>query len=104
MAWTYLVLAGLFEIVGVIGLKKTALNPTWINQLLLYGGFMVSFRLLAEALGEIPVSVAYPVWTGIGTVGAAAVGMALFREPSRPLRIACMLGIAACVAGLRMVG
>lgn len=103
MAWTYLFLAGLFEIVGVIGLKKTAQSPTWMNQLLLYGGFMVSFRLLAEALGEIPISIAYPVWTGIGTVGAAVVGMTLFREPAKPLRIACIFGIAACVAGLRMM-
>ncbi len=103
MAWVYLLLAGMFEIVGVIGLKLSAKNPTWTHQLMLYGGFMISFRLLVSALSELPISTAYPVWTGIGTLGAAIVGMIFFRERMHGLRIACIIGITACVAGLRML-
>ncbi|HEY8347009.1 MAG TPA: multidrug efflux SMR transporter, partial [Symbiobacteriaceae bacterium] len=99
MAWAYLVLGGLFEVVGVIGLKLTAHKRTWLSYVILYGGFFFSFRCLMAALEEVPLSVAYPVWTGIGTLGGALVGMVFFREPVSLLRIGCIVGIAACAAG-----
>ena len=101
LAWAYLALAGLCEVVGVVGLRQVARRPTWPNYLLLYGGFATSFRLLVEAMAQIPVSIAYPVWTGIGTVGATIVGIVRWGEPATPFRILCILGIAACASALR---
>ncbi|MDO3677168.1 DMT family transporter [Paenibacillus ehimensis] len=104
MAWGDLILAGLLEIVGVIGIKKVAENNSWTNNLMLYGGFFASFSLLTQAMQEIPLSVAYTVWTGIGTLGSAAVGMLFFKEPRSGLRLICMVGIALTIAGLRLTG
>ena len=69
MAWMYLIIAGLFEIVGVIGIKKVAKNNSWTNNIILIGGFIISFQFLTMALQEIQLSIAYAVWTGIGTLG-----------------------------------
>jgi paired small multidrug resistance pump len=102
MAWAYLILAGLLEIIGVIGIKKVAEHNSWSNNLLLYGGFFASFSLLTHAMQEIPLSVAYTVWTGIGTLGSTAIGMVFFREPRSRLRLFCMAGIIVTVLGLKL--
>lgn len=75
MSWLYLVFAGLTEIAGVIGLKKVSEKGGFFSYVILIGGFIVSLYLLRLSLEEIPLSVAYAVLTGIGTVGAAAVGI-----------------------------
>lgn len=81
MAWMYLIIAGLFEIVGVIGIKKVTKDNNWTNNIILIGGFIISFQFLTMALQEIQLSIAYAVWTGIGTLGAAVVGILFFKEP-----------------------
>lgn len=103
MAWGDLILAGLLEIIGVIGIKKVAENNSWTNNILLYGAFFASFSLLTKAMQEIPLSVAYTVWTGIGTLGAAVVGMLFFREPRNIMRIICMAGIIGTIITLKCV-
>ncbi len=103
MDWLLLVMAGLFEVVGVIGLKRVSERNNWTNNILMIGGFLVSFRLLLQAMETIPLSTAYAVWTGIGTVGGAVVGMIFFKESKKPLRLLCILGIVVCVAALRFV-
>lgn len=103
MAWTYLIIAGLFEIVGVIGIKKVSENNNWLNNIALYGGFIVSFNFLTLAMQSIALSTAYAVWTGIGTLGAAIVGMFFFNEPRNTLRIFCMIGIIVTIAGLKLM-
>ncbi|MBT2576209.1 multidrug efflux SMR transporter [Bacillus sp. ISL-8] len=103
MDWMLLILAGLFEVVGVIGIKKTSENNNWKNNIILIAGFVISFQLLVAAMETIPLSTAYAVWTGIGTVGAAIVGMFFFKESKSWIRIACILGIIFSVIGLKVV-
>ncbi|MBP2243335.1 paired small multidrug resistance pump [Cytobacillus eiseniae] len=103
MDWLLLILAGLFEVIGVIGIKRTADNNSVGNNVILYAGFIISFQLLIGAMETIPLATAYAVWTGIGTVGAAVVGMIFFKESKSWLRIICMLGIIFSVVGLKAV-
>ncbi|MCQ6566881.1 DMT family transporter [Bacillus mycoides] len=103
MAWMYLIIAGLFEIVGVIGIKKVTKDNNWTNNIILIGGFIISFQFLTMALQEIQLSIAYAVWTGIGTLGAAVVGILFFKEPKNAFRIICIVGIMGTIIGLKMV-
>jgi quaternary ammonium compound-resistance protein SugE len=64
---------------------------------------IVSFALLGQALRSLPIGTAYAVWTGIGAIGTAVAGMALFGEPRDALRIACLLLIVAGIVGLKLV-
>ncbi|WP_135553674.1 DMT family transporter [Paenibacillus cymbidii] len=104
MDWMLLVAAGLLEVVGVIGIKRVARQNNWPNNLILIVGFLLSFQLLVKAMDTIPLATAYAVWTGIGTVGAAVVGMLFFKESRSWLRIGCMLGVIFSVVGLKLVG
>ena len=103
MSWFYLILAGLFEIVGVVGLKKVAEKESWLNYILLIFSFMISLSLLSLALEQIPLSIAYAVWTGIGTVGATVIGIIFYKESKNPLRILCISGIIMTIIGLRFI-
>lgn len=103
MAWTYLIVAGLFEIVGVVGIKQTSTNDNWTNNLLLYGGFITSFYFLSTAMQVIPLSTAYAVWTGIGTLGSAVVGILFFKESRHVLRLFCIAGILMIVVTLKII-
>lgn len=101
MAWIYLIVAGLLEVVGVIGVKRVAKKDNFINNVILIGGFVISFQLLRFAMETIPLSTAYAVWTGIGTIGATIVGILLYRESKNPLRLLCILGIVLSISGLK---
>ena len=103
MPWLCLIIAGLLEVVGVIGIKRTAQNNNWTNNIILIVGFATSFQLLLFAMETIPLSTAYAVWTGIGTVGAAVVGMLFFNESRNPLRLLCILGVILAVVCLKLV-
>ena len=103
MSWIYLILAGLTEIVGVIGIKKVSEKGSLFAYLLLIGGFIISLNLLRMALETIPLSVAYAVSTGIGTVGATVVGILLYKESKSPFRLFCIVGIIGTIVGLRLV-
>jgi len=102
MNWLYLVIAGLLEIAWAIGLKDTEgwtkLWPSVITGLLM----VASFYFLSLAVKTLPIGTAYAVWTGIGTVGAAILGMILFDEPRDVMRIACIFLIIAGIAGLKL--
>jgi quaternary ammonium compound-resistance protein SugE len=102
MAWVYLAFAGLLEIVWAIGLKYTdgftRLLPSAITIL----GMIGSVVLLGLALRDLPVGTGYAVWTGIGTVGAAILGMILFNEPATAVRIGCIALIVAGIIGLKL--
>ncbi|EFH85096.1 DMT family transporter [Ktedonobacter racemifer] len=102
MNWVLLLLAGLFEIVGVIGLQKTVKKETWLTYVFFIGAFTTSFSLLIFAMKTIPLSTAYAVWTGIGTAGAAVVGMTFFGEAKSPLRMLCLVGVILSVIGLKL--
>ena len=102
MAWIYLAVAGLFECAWAIGLKYTdGFTRLWPSVLTVLA-MIVSFQLLSTAMRSIPVGTAYAVWTGVGAVGVAILGMILFGESRSVLRMASILLIVAGIAGLKL--
>jgi quaternary ammonium compound-resistance protein SugE len=103
MAWTYLLVAGLFEIAWAIGLKYTeGFSRLW-PSLATLAAMILSLGFLALALKELPVGTAYAVWTGIGAVGTVILGIYLFGEPANAARLACIGLILVGIVGLKLV-
>lgn len=103
MNWVVLVIAGFLEIVWAIGLKYTeGFSKLWPSVGTL-AAMICSFYLLSQALKTIPVGTGYAVWTGIGAVGTAIVGMVLLGEARDVARIFCLLLIIAGIVGLKVV-
>jgi quaternary ammonium compound-resistance protein SugE len=103
MAWTYLFFAGLFEIGWAIGLKYTHGFSRLVPTALTVASMAVSLGLLGLALKSLPLGTAYAIWTGIGTIGTAILGIILFGEPATALRLACIGLIVAGIVGLKLV-
>ena len=103
MPWIFLFFAGLFEIGWAIGLKYTDGFSKPLPTVLTVVSMIVSLTLLGLALKTLPVGTAYAVWTGIGAVGTAALGIVLFGEPATALRLASIGLIVAGIAGLKLV-
>ena len=103
MAWVWLGIAGLLEVVWAIGLKYTdGFTRLWPS--VITGAAMIgSVWFLALAVRAIPIGTGYAVWTGIGAVGVAILGMVLFDEPRTLLRIGSILLIVAGIAGLKLL-
>ena len=102
MAWLYLLIAGLLEIGWAIGLKYTeGFSRLW-PSLATIAAMILSLGFLGLALKTLPVGTAYAVWTGIGAVGTAALGIYLFAEPATALRLACIGLIVAGIVGLKL--
>ena len=103
MAWIVLFIAGLLEVGWAIGLKYTEgftrLGPSVLTAL----AMVASLGLLGIALKSLPVGTAYAVWTGVGTVGTAVLGMILFGESTAALRLVCIGLIVAGIIGLKLV-
>ncbi|BFT75895.1 MULTISPECIES: multidrug efflux SMR transporter [Paenibacillus] len=101
MAWLYLVIAGVFEVVWAISLKFsngfTRLVPSSITIV----GMIISFYFLAVATKTLPIGTAYAAWTGIGAVGAIIIGTLFLNEPVSLLRILFMILILVGVLGLK---
>jgi quaternary ammonium compound-resistance protein SugE len=102
MAWAYLALAGLFEIGWAIGLKYTDGFTRIVPSVLTLVSMLVSVLLLGLALKTLPVGTGYAVWTGIGTVGTALLGIYLLGEPATATRLACIGLIVAGILGLKL--
>jgi quaternary ammonium compound-resistance protein SugE len=103
MAWVYLVIAGLLEIGWAIGLKYTDGFTRLVPTVATIGAMVASVALLGVALRELPVGTGYAVWTGIGTVGTAILGIWLFAEPVTALRLASIALIVLGIAGLKFL-
>jgi len=103
MAWIYLTVAGLLEIGWAIGLKYTEGFTRLLPSLWTLVSMIASIVLLGIALKSLPVGTAYAVWTGIGAVGTAALGIYLFAEPATALRLICIGLILAGIVGLKLV-
>jgi quaternary ammonium compound-resistance protein SugE len=102
MPWVYLSIAGLFEIVWAIGIKYAdGFTKLWPSVFTL-AAMLVSFFCLAQAVRTIPVGTGYAIWTGIGAVGTAILGIFLFQEPATWPRIGCMMLIVAGIVGLKV--
>jgi quaternary ammonium compound-resistance protein SugE len=100
MAWFLLFVAGLLEVGWAVGLKYT---EGFTRPLLTVLSMAASLALLGLALRTLPLGTAYAIWTGIGTIGTAALGIALFAEPADAARIACIALIVAGIVGLKLV-
>jgi quaternary ammonium compound-resistance protein SugE len=102
MAWVYLFTAALFEIGWAVGLKYTqGFTRLWPGGPTV-AAMVVSLTFLALAVRTIPVGTGYAIWTGIGAVGTAVLGVVLFAEPLTAWRAACLLLIVGGVVGLKL--
>ena len=102
MAWVYLIVAGLLEIVWALLLKSTeGFTRLWPSVATL-AAMGASFYLLALALRTLPTGTGYAVWVGIGAVGTAVVGMVMLGEPRTPLRLVSLILVIAGIVGLRL--
>jgi len=103
MSWIILFIAGLFEIGWAIGLKYTeGFTRFWPSAWTL-AAMAASVGLLGLAMKDLPVGTAYAVWTGVGAVGTAILGIYLLGDPASPARIACLAMIACGIVGLKFV-
>ncbi len=102
MPWLVLIVAGLFEIGWAVGLKYTEGFTRLWPSLGTAASMVLSVVLLGLALRTLPLGTAYAVWTGIGTVGTALLGIALFHESADLLRLACIGLIVVGIAGLKL--
>lgn len=102
MPWFHLLIAGLLEVAWAVGLKQTEgwtrLWPSLITAALM----IASFFFLSLALRTLPIGTAYAVWTGIGAVGTALIGLFIFHEPRTTARLVCILLIVSGVVGLKL--
>jgi quaternary ammonium compound-resistance protein SugE len=103
MAWLILFVAGLFEIGWAIGLKYTDGFTKLVPSVLTVVAMAISVILLGVALKTLPVGTAYAVWTGVGAVGTAILGIYLFGDPATAARLASIGLIVAGIVGLKLV-
>ena len=103
MAWTILLVAGLMEVGWAIGLKYTEGFTRLVPSVLTLLSMLGSILLLGLALKTLPIGTAYAVWTGIGAVGTAMLGIILFGEPATVLRLSSIGLIVAGIVGLKLV-
>jgi len=103
MAWVHLFIAGLFEIAWAVSMKYsdglTRLRPTIATG----AAMLISLFFLSQALKTLPLGTAYAVWTGIGAVGTAVLGIVLFGESRELARLICIGLIIAGIVGLKLV-
>ena len=104
MAWAILFTAGLLEIGWAIGLKYTEGFSRLMPSVLTLAAMAGSVILLGIALKTLPIRTAYAVWTGIGAVGTAALGIILLGEPATAMRLASIGLIVSGIVGLKLVG
>ncbi len=101
-AWLLLVVAGLFEVCWAVGLKYTeGFTRLWPSVFTIVT-LLVSMLLLAKATQTLPIGTAYAVWVGIGSVGAAILGILLFKEPLTLARGFFLLLLLVSIIGLKL--
>lgn len=102
MAWIILFVAGLFEVGWAVGLKFTQGFTKPIPIVLTAISLALSMGLLGWSVKSLPLGTAYAVWTGVGAMGTAIVGIVLFKEPATAARLACLGLIVAGILGLKL--
>ena len=103
MAWLWLTLAGLLEVVWATGLKYTDGFTRLVPSVITAAAMIGSVYFLALAVRTIPIGTGYAVWTGIGAVGVAILGMILFGAPKTLLRLGSIFLIVTGIAGLKLL-
>ena len=102
MSWFILIVAGVFEVCWAVGLKYSNGFTKFWPSVFTVVSMVISMMLLAFAVKEIPLGTAYAVWTGIGAVGTAILGIFLFSESSELIRLFFIFLIVAGIAGLKI--
>ena len=103
-AWLVLLISGLFEVAWAVGVRYTdGFTRLW-PSLGVLAAMAVSVYGLSLAARVLPIGTAYAVWTGVGVVGAAVIGIVVLGEPRSAGRLACLALIVAGVVGLRYFG
>lgn len=103
MSWIYLVIAGIGEVFGVMGINKVNQKKSFFSFTWLIGGFLFSFLFLTLAMEELPMGTAYAIWTGIGTAGSTIAGMIFYGESTDWRRILFIGMIIAAAVGLKLI-
>lgn len=101
MAWFYLFIAGLCEILWAVKLKDTNGFTRLTPSIVTIVAMLVSFWLLSLAMRDLPMGTSYAVWTGIGVIGTALFGMIWLNEPRDAVRVACIALIILGIVGLK---
>lgn len=104
VAWILLLIAGLLEIVWSVSMKASDGFTKHHFTVLTFVAAWVSFWLLGLAMRTLPVGTAYVVWTGIGAVGAATLGIVLFGEAVTLVRVVCISLVVFGILGLKLAG
>ncbi len=103
MAWISLIIAGLLEAFGVAMINQLSRTRNWQTLLLLVLGFGSSLLLLGYSLRTLPMGTAYAIWTGIGVVGGAIIGMIVYEEGRDWKRIVFIAMILSATIGLKLI-
>lgn len=103
MSWIYLIIAGAFEMSGVVMINKVNRDRKLTTLLFMLLLMASSFLFLKLAMQKLPMGTAYAVWTGIGTVGSTILGMVFYQEPRDWKRIFFITVIIIATIGLRIV-
>lgn len=99
--WLALLIAGLLEVAWASGFKFVGMQRP-VTSLAVVATMIASFWFLWLATQRLPIGTAYAIWTGIGAVGAATVGMLFYQEPATAVRITCITLIVAGIVGLKL--
>lgn len=102
MYWIILFIAGLFEVGWAIGLKYTEGFTKLLPSVLTVACMIISMGLLAYSIKHLPIGTAYAIWTGIGAVGTAVLGIILFSESKELIRIFFIFLIVVGIVGLKI--
>ncbi|APB75959.1 quaternary ammonium compound-resistance protein SugE [Paenibacillus polymyxa] len=103
MNWVFLILAGVFEMMGVLMINKLHKDRNFLSDFYLLAGFGLSFLFLSLAMETLPMGTAYAVWTGIGASGGAILGMIFYSEPRNTARILFIAMVLGSAVGLKLV-
>ncbi|MFK4567636.1 DMT family transporter [Enterococcus sp. UD-01] len=103
MSWLFLIIAGIFEMLGVGTINRYNQKQDFQSLGLLVVTFGSSFLFLSLAMRDLPMGVAYAIWTGIGAAGGAILGMIIYGESKDWRRIACIGLILLSVIGLKLI-
>ena len=103
MEWISLILAGIFEMIGVTMINVYNKHRNWQSIVLLIAAFGASFFFLAYTMQYLPMGTTYAIWTGIGASGSAILGMMLYGESKDWKRVICIFMILGGAIGLKLV-
>lgn len=102
MAWIYLIIAGLFEVVWAVGIKYTeSFTKLWPSIITILA-MILSMGALGMAVRTLPLGTAYAIWTGIGVLGTAVFGILWLNEPTSLFRILSLAALLLGMIGLKL--